>query len=278
MRTLVCLIALAGCTTGDDDSVGAGGDAGSGDVDAPSNNGTVSLMSYSATGGGSGTVVGGSAAAYFQLPRTGNDACTEQRFGDCRVIACPTTSWTPTYVSGGTITVMGLSAPITLVPRVDKTYEPFSSDGHMLFAGGETVTIKGTGADVPAFTLSVTLPSRPSITSPTKPAGNGALTINRAQDFSVAWSGGTGKLYAFVGNPAGAAGGTLYCEFDAAAGTGTIPSGALARLSPGMGSFGAYSYVRTSVDVADWRVYGGANFQAVWASDGSFAGANATVQ
>jgi hypothetical protein len=275
MRKLICLLALAACA-GDDDS-GDGGGGGSGSADAPSNSGSVSLSSYNLAG--PSPSAGGGAAAIFTLPRTGDQTCMERSFGACRLITCPAATWMPTYMSGGTITVTGLSAPITLAPQPDKTYTAFSTQQQPLFSGGETITIKGAGADVPAFMVSITAPSRASITSPPKPAVNGAVVINRAQDFTVSWTGGgTDTLYVLISNPAGAGGGSIFCDFDAKAGSAKIPSAALSMLSAGMSSFGAVALTRKSVDVDDWRIYGMANFSAVWASDSSNAVATAMLQ
>lgn len=274
MRNLVWLVGLlVACSGGGGDDAG-GDDAGS-NGPPPPNNGYVAITSTSAMSGTMPIVFGTASASFYVNQATGT--CTEQVFGACTTFTCPATVPTPIYASAGTISVTGLSQAITLTPQADKTYMPFSQM-QPLFTGGEMITVSGTGAEAPAFSIGVTAPSRASITSPAPPPTNGSLTINRAQDFSVMWTGGgAGKLYVYFAGPSGS-GASVSCGYDASAGSATVPAAALSVLPPGMGSFGASRLFYKSVDIGDWRIYGQAFSNAVWASDLSICSAVVTLQ
>ena len=264
---LVCLVGLVACTNGG----GGGDDGGDDEGPPPPNNGYVAISSTNAI-----PIVFGTASASFYVNQA-TGTCTEQEFGECTAFTCPTTTPTPIYASGGTVSVTGLSQAITLTPKADNTYEPFSQM-QPLFTGGEMITVSGTGAVAPAFSISVTAPSRAAITSPAKPPMNTSLMISRAQDFSVTWTGGgAGKLYVYFAGPS-ASGTSLSCGYEADAGSATVPAAALAALPPGMGSFGASRLFYKSVDIGDWRIYGQAFSNAVWASDLSISSAVVTLQ
>jgi hypothetical protein len=128
--------------------------------------------------------------------------------------------------------------------------------------------------------MSLTAPSLASITTPAKPAGMNPLVITRSQDLAVAWTGGgTGEMDFVLGTTNGSnPGPTLNCSFPANAGSGTIPTAALAMLPAGNGSFSASTYVFKDVDIGEWRIYGQAFFTAVWSADMSQSAVTATLQ
>ncbi|HTL35583.1 MAG TPA: hypothetical protein VL326_20785 [Kofleriaceae bacterium] len=264
MWKLVCLLALAACA-GDDDSGGGNGPP-------PPNTGFVAISSYRATQS-STPIVGGGASASFTM-NTNVNACTDTMVAGCDVYVCQAPGPT-TYVSGGTVTITGLTQAVTMMPASDKMYAPVSSQ-QALYTGGETITVNATGADAPAFTLSLTAPARASITAPAKPS-SGGLTIDRAHDFAVSWTGGGGKVYLYISGPSGT-NSTISCGFDASAGTGTIPAAALMMVPAGTGSFNTSSLSVKSTDIGDWRFYAQAFFTNVWATDTSMATAAVTLQ
>lgn len=194
-----------------------------------------------------------------------------QRIGPCEVFQCTRTA--PPAASAGAITISGASQPITLMPSVDKTYQTMNAP-KPLFTGGELVTFAAAGADVPAFSKSLTMPSQIMITSPTKPSSS--MIINRAQDFTVLWSGGgTGILE--IGLVTTSSEEAVFCRFDASASTGTIPSTALQLLPAGAGTFSMTSIAEAKHVVGDWLVDVEGYFNAVW-SDASDALGGATFQ
>lgn len=274
MRWLVCVVALAAC--GDDDGSGTGDGGGSGTV--PPNIGTVYLSSYKATQTGGGQVMGNIVNAQFVVnPMIGT--CTSQTIGPCIISQCMLSTTNPMYVSGGVVTVTGLSQAVSMTPStITNMYLPDNSAS--AFVGGEMVHIQGGGATAPAFTLSFTAPGLASITAPARPAGTNPLVINRAQDLAVTWTGGGASDMDFVlgsmngSNP----GPTLNCSFPASAGSGTIPAAALAMLPAGSGTFGAATEVVKNVDIGDWRFWGQAFYTSVWSADMSQSGVTATLQ
>lgn len=106
--------------------------------------------------------------------------------------------------------------------------------GETLDAAGAYLTpgaymVSGTGGnDVGAFTANVTVPSMPQLTAPI--LGN---SINRADGYTVTWTGGTpgARLRILLGFNAAA----IECYASAADGTFTIPSYALYSIPPLLG-------------------------------------------
>jgi hypothetical protein len=275
MRWLVCVVALAACG---DDGAGNGGDGGMRDAPAPPNTGSVFLSSYKSMQTGT-QVMGNIINASFLPAQPQAFTCTSQVVGPCVLSQCTQSTALPMYVSGGTITVGGLSKPVTMTPStITNMYQPDNSANP--FAGGETVTISGAGATAPAFMLSLTAPGLASITTPAKPAGTNPLVINRSQDFAVAWTGGgPGDMDFVFGSTNGSSPGpSLNCSFAASTGSGTIPAAALAMLPAGNGTFSGSTNSLKSVDVGEWRFWGQAYFTAVWSVDMSQFGVTTTLQ
>jgi len=103
------------------------------------------------------------------------------------------------------------------------------SKGAYLVPGAYTVTGTG-GADIGPFSAALTLPARPTLTSPTN---NGSIT--RANGLPVTWTGGSGNLVIEVYGPTDSSfttGSVAYCDVDAAAGSFTIPPYVLQALPP----------------------------------------------
>ena len=269
MRRVVWLLALA-TACGDDDS-GSGGDGGAGDGGVPANNGFVLVTAYNAMANGVSTT-GGSVSATFSL-QSSTPLCTDMTIGPCYLYMCPTTVPPVMYASGGVVTVTGLTQAVSLAPDGSKMYAPFTTQ-QSLMTGGENLTIRGAGADAPAFMLTVKAPNRVSITTPAKPAASG-ITIDRSVDFPVAWTGGgTGEVGIVIGSNQGY---SMQCTYPAAAGTGTIPKAALAMMTAGAATFGASSQLLENVDMGDWRLWGEVFFSSVW-TDQSLVGSTATLQ
>lgn len=275
MRKWIWCLALVACG-GDDDSGGGGSGSPDAAGPAPANTGYVSVQSINAISGTTPITYGGVSATFSTTVAT--PACTLQEVGPCTVYTCTTTTPMAVYHSAGTVSVTGIKQAVTLTPQPDNIYMPFSSQQATLFDGGETITINGSGAEVPAFTVSVTAPTRPTITSPAKPATtSGSITVNRAQDLAVTWSGGgAGTVYIYVGGPTGS-NTSMSCGYAASAGSAMVPSAALTKLAAGMGSFSASAVSNKTVDKGDWRIYGQGFFSAVW-PDNSMVSAVAALQ
>ncbi|HLH15771.1 MAG TPA: hypothetical protein VKX45_01050 [Bryobacteraceae bacterium] len=108
--------------------------------------------------------------------------------------------------------------------------------GNFLVPGTYTVTTPG-GADVPAFSASISIPTMPTMTSPQPDAAN-PVPVTRADGLTVNWSGGGSaayvemEVYSATDNTYNK-GADVVCSAPAAAGTFTVPPSALLALPAG---------------------------------------------
>ena len=262
----IWLLVLAACGGG-----GGGGPGGGGpDAQKPTKTGYVFLQSYDAMNLPGTPTRGGSASAGFY--GTAGTCTGDQTVGACTVSTC-TSTMQPTAVSAGVVTLSGAAQPIMLTPGTDKTYTAFMSMSP-LFAGGESVVVSAAGADVPAFSKSITMPGKATITSPSKPAAGTFLAVSRSADFSVTWTGGgSGSLQIFVSGTSG----RVTCRFPAGSDSAAVPAAALAMLPAGNGSFAMAAIADGEQDAGDYAVDVSAYFNAVWPDDSIVSG-GATLQ
>jgi hypothetical protein len=248
---------------------GGGGDDGDGTPDAPkaTHSGYVSVQSYDAMNTPNTPTRGGTASAgFFQ---TGAFCVNVQHIGPCDLAMCTTTP--PPGVSAGIINVTGTTQPIMMMPTASKTYDTFMV-ANPLFSGGENITFAAAGADVPAFTKSITAPTKATITAPAKPSATSPyLTISRSQDFSLSWTGGGTGLVQLALN-SNSAEQRLFCRFEASAGSGKVPSAALAMLPAGNGGFAMASIAQNVFETGDWAIEASAYFNAVWPDNAIVSG------
>jgi hypothetical protein len=147
-------------------------------------------------------------------------------------------------------------------------YETFMT-ASPLFAGGESVMFTAAGAGVPAFSKALAMPAKATITAPAKPSQY--LTVNRGASYTVSWTGGgSGQIQVAFNSQL--ADQRLFCRFDASAGSGTIPSAALATLQAGAGGFAMAAITRTDVTAGDWGVELSGYFNAVWPDNSIVSG------
>jgi hypothetical protein len=260
--------------------VACGGNGGGGGDDdpapdaatPPAHSGFVSIQSYDAMNiPGMPTRGGYTSAGFFSA---GAACTTMQTIGPCEVRQCTTTQPQGAQ-SAGTITITGALKPLSLVPGADKLYVQQMSMTS-LFNGGEMISFAAAGADIPAFTVAVTTPTKATITAPAKPAAASLLAINRAQDFTVSWTGGgSGRLQVFLSGAGGSP--SLFCRFAASAGTGKVPAAALATMTGAMGSFAMASINETEKTAGDWGIEASAYFNAVW-PDAAIVSGGTTIQ
>jgi len=203
--------------TGTDDG-GGGGDGGGGD-DGSSSGGSpyAGQIRLSVSNGKA------SGAASFQKIESDSLHCQTSTVGPCHVLICPDspldTDGGATPVSAGTITIAGGSAPLTLnLSSVSGVYQ--SSATNVTFTAGATATVSATGGDVPAFDGKTTkVPGDITVT-------DSYDTIDFTKDAVMKWSGGTDGKVAVNIVVADTSTATISCQFDATAGTGTIPKDA----------------------------------------------------
>jgi hypothetical protein len=247
---------------------GGGGDDGGG-PDAPkaTHSGYVSIQSYDAMNTPTMATRGGTSSAGFFA--SGAFCTNMQRVGPCDFALCVTTP--PPAVSAGEIMITGAAQAITMTPTAEKTYNTFMTAAP-LFSGGENITFAAAGADVVAFTKSITAPSKATITAPAKPSSTSPyLNISRSQDFTVSWTGGGTGLVQVALNSS-QADQRLFCKFEASAGTGKVPSAALQLLATGTGGFAMASIAQTVHEAGDWAVDVSAYFNAVWPDNAIVSG------
>jgi hypothetical protein len=142
------------------------------------------------------------------------------------------------HVNGGSITVSGLSAPLTLTPGADGYYAGLIGTTALWPpATAPTVAFHAAGSSrVAAFSIDVVPPLPLTLTSPVVPAA-GTLTIDRGHDLPLVWTGGDGGqltfwLQSWTDDALRSA--TLACTFDGGAHGATIPAAALQPLVAGM--------------------------------------------
>jgi hypothetical protein len=170
-------------------------------------------------------------------PPNTSTTCTQTTSGPCTLNRCELADGgRPPYFSAGTITINGgtLTAPITL------TYD--SSTGYSVFAAttpiytpGDTFHVSAVGADVGAFSgASAATPNDIVVTSPSGGTGTNLMySVDESKDLVIAWTGGSAGSQVQVGlsnldDKSLAL--NVGCMFDAAAGTGTIPTALLTQL------------------------------------------------
>ncbi|CAN5910355.1 hypothetical protein BH11MYX2_BH11MYX2_08100 [soil metagenome] len=251
-------------TTGDDTSSVDGGHTSSGKV------GSIWVSRYSYTHPQTGTIDGSSVSAQFypQQPSTWNDTADAGCYMSTYTTG-PGTQFAQT--SAGTVK-FGTSPPTTLVPDGSGTYMAATMENPL----SGNISVDVSGATVPAFTGTATIPPAAILTQPSIVAGK--LTINRATDLVVKWTGGGGDVSITVGSAFSGGSTMVNCVFAASAHQGTVPANLLSQLPTGTtGSFGASIQAKTMKDAGDWTIWIGAT-NSVNTTDGASASATATLQ
>jgi hypothetical protein len=175
---------------------------------------------------------------YGQLP-----GCTvAAEAGDCQVISCP--EGQPDRFDAGTITatVEG-GGSISASPGPNTGY---SSPGPgEFFTAGQEVQFESTGAEVPAFTGSVTAPDPSGVTLPD--------TVPLSEDLSLTWSSTiAADTLEFVLSPRD--GDPIRCVVPGSSGAVSMDASLLGTLSAGEAMLGVSAVNETEVTAGDWAV------------------------
>ena len=176
------------------------------------------------------------------------ESCPTETYGACVVTKCPDEGEmnpvppAPTssdLLDAGTITLSADKGNFssTATPTAANHAYIFTSTGSLV--GAELVTISSTGGTVPAFSSEIQVPLAPLLLTPSLAGSQGTVDVPvpRTGDFTFTWDarGTSQKLQLAVEYPSGTTGKPwLSCNFDAAAGTGTFPVGALSQFTAGI--------------------------------------------
>ena len=145
--------------------------------------------------------------------------------------------------SGAQITVQGPNGSTSAGVNGGTSSAVVSSTGAYLVPGTYTISAPG-GKDIPAFTASITIPTMPTMTSPT-PDAAAPITVTRSNGLTVTWTGGQPngyvqlEIYNATDNTF-TTGADIQCSAPAAAGTFTIPANVLMALPAG--GFGGLTF------------------------------------
>jgi hypothetical protein len=206
-------------------------------------------------------------ASFWDPSLPAPSSCTRETFGPCTVSTCPVASSSdPAPPSknpdAGQITLE--STPVSY----SKDLYPDGRGAYagdvvttLLWAGGEALSVKAEGGEVPAFELTTAAPlplvvERADLPPDTE---DGFLPYDATQDLVLEFSNGKPGVSIQVSGSSGfgndATSTNMYCFFDSAPGTLTISSAALAALAT-MYSPVIYLYTlgRTDVSVGNYDV------------------------
>lgn len=153
---------------------------------------------------------------------------------------------------GSPLTVKGPSGSV-VVPGGQGQYSGvLSANGNFLGPGTFTVSFPG-GADIPAFSTSITIPALATMTSPPPDSVN-SFVVTRANGMIVTWTGGSSSAGYIKLSGSSATNNTyntgagFQCVVPASAGTFTIPPSVLLAMPPG--NFGGFDFHPTVTPVA----------------------------
>jgi hypothetical protein len=188
-RLLACLLAACGSNgTSPDASTDAHPDAS---PDAPGSM-TSGLVTIARLHDAGGTPLLSTTSAQF-VSGSSIFGTTIGSDGGCTMLENPPT----VGISAGVIDLTGTTSPITLTPSGSPSKYTSSTVPTDAFAAGAQLTFTAAGADVPAFSATITAPDvLIGFATPT--------TISRAAGFHATWTPGTGQgmWLLIVGKPA----------------------------------------------------------------------------
>jgi hypothetical protein len=184
-------------------------------------------------------------------------ACSQGSAGDCSWFSCPAGTplgYTTQYVTAGTLTVTGATAPIVLMPPAADAgpygpqYDWGSTPGGATFGPGSTLTVAASGDTVPPFMATVTMPDLLTVTSPT-PDFTGTVTVFQSKDLPITWTGATsGTIQVLMSQSDNNVNIQMVCQFPASAGTRTVPAATLSNLA--LGGMSAFSPTVTGIVIS----------------------------
>lgn len=245
-------------------------DAGDlGDAGGGSQSGFVYAISDSTSADG-GTKSEYRAGASF-VRTTEPDTRVSRTVGPCEVEKYDDQSPPEQDVSAGIVHIQGGSANLDLAPKADGTYDQLTA-ASLLYAGGESLTVKADGAGVPAFTTTLTAPSKITLSAPVPTMGT--IDVTKSAGVSATFTGASsGKVVLYFSTTDAMAAYSVRCKFPASAGTAKIPAEAFQDFPTGDGFFDFYVEERSDVAPSGWQIHFTATKAVVDASGTALQGA-----
>jgi hypothetical protein len=185
--------------------------------------------------------------ASFAASKPATDpGCAQEAAGmGCVAVTCPAGAKNPAGPEAGAITAKSNGGMIVTKADATGAYDVAGLAATLWSQPMAALTFSAAGGGVPAFSETFCGPASATITKPAAAPGAG-LTVDRASDLAVQWTGGAVGDLEIVMRDAGAAGGSLEvrCFFTGATGQGTVPKAALAKISAGTHTIASYTWVR----------------------------------
>jgi hypothetical protein len=218
--------------------------------------------------------------AFFAASKPATDpGCTAEAAGTgCTAVTCPRGAKNAGGPEAGAITAKSNGGMIVTKADATGAYDVAGFAATLWSMPKAALTFSAAGGGVPAFGDTFCGPASPTITMPAAAPGAG-LTIDRASDLALQWTGATvGDVEVLFRDDSGAASTVeVRCFFTGAAGQGTVPTAALAKIGAGAHTVASYVWVRkisgsggtcveltgvnTSVSAAGGPFFGPATFQ-----------------
>lgn len=162
-------------------------------------------------------------AAFVADPEGFYRACARTRIGPCTKLACPANQ-RAMLLDAGTLALSGgpIAGDVRLSPDADNYYAT-DLGGLYTFRTGDAFTVVGSGADVGAFSVRVTMPAPITLTR---------LDLTNAlpttDDLEISWSGAESDASVIVQVIDDT---QTTCTFDASSGAAIIPRAAIAAFA-----------------------------------------------
>jgi hypothetical protein len=283
-RTMLCItLGLSACG-GSPPAPNPQQKAETGSSNAPNlvNYGYVRAYSYSGNYGGTPWGNSYGEAAFYQYADDGSGACATTVSGNCTLYDCTgVAAPTINYLSAGNVAVSGaykfpFSADANNYYSAESDTQSLWQSSADTFGTSVAFSIGGAGS-IPAYSSSVAVPDQIAITQPAVTAasfnadGTTNLTVDRASDLSMKWTGGDNETFTITLYNVPAQGAsptvTLSCVVPPATGAATIPASLLGKLGAGPAYFVTDVTNSQLVDDNGWLISLGASTSA-YTSDG----------
>ncbi|MCL2823639.1 MAG: hypothetical protein FWD57_06580 [Polyangiaceae bacterium] len=197
-------------------------------------------------------------ASFTEIVTPGSYDCDIKSDGPCTITRCTTGSTIATfeYRNAGQILITGGNKPVTLEFDHATGNYAYVTAQELLWSDGATLNVSAAGAEVSAFSTSVSGVAQARLTSPAYPGAGSMLEVGAGKPFSLQWLGAnTGKITVSFTWNAEPQSTSISCVFDASSGSGTIPASAMGMFTAGQTGTGSVMGGDTKiVDVPGWNV------------------------